>query len=507
MPIGAFRLNSIAKYLAPSAPPARTALTWTAVGNAQIDTAQSKFDGSSALFDANGDYLSNSGNNAIWSYDANQDFTWEMWWRSPTSTAFNGALFNNPGAMMLYVTTDAGNWKYAVWNGAGNNYVVSSALTITANTWYHVAFTRSGGDMKLWHNGTQVGSASGLSGAIPSSNGALIGMYSNTFYMNGWIDELRISKGIARYTTTFTPSTTSFTNDQYTSTLLHFTAPDASTIFVDDATASLVSATGGAETAVTISGTNYKVHTFTSSGTFIVSGGGNVEILLVGGGAAGYGSNANYHTGGGGGGGQVRNLSNILTTAQAYTITVGATQSTNGNNGNPSIALGNTSQGGNGYNGGNSNTSAGGYGGGGDTSSGSAITRGTGTQNGGTGIADSITYMAYGGGGGSNAAVGGNATHTNGTTTGTGGAGATGVAVTDFSSTGTIYYGAGGGGGIESSSGSGGTGGTGGGGNGGKFNGATPTAGTANTGSGGGGMGRNNGAAGGSGIVIIRYPV
>ncbi len=212
----------------------RTQITWATYGNAQIDTAQSKFGSASGLFDGNGDYLESTGNNSIWSYDANQDITWECWWRSPTATApVIGALFNNPGSMMLYLTNVSGNWVYAQWSGS-NNYVTSSALTISANTWYHAAFTRQGGTMKLWHNGTEVGTAGGLSGAISASNGALIGNYVNAYWLNAHIDELRISKGICRYTSNFTPSTSAFVNDANTTLLMHFEGSDGSTTFTDD---------------------------------------------------------------------------------------------------------------------------------------------------------------------------------------------------------------------------------------------------------------------------------
>ena len=76
-----------------------------------------------------------------------------------------------------------------------------------------------------------------------------------------------------------------------------------------------MSATGG---TVTTDG-NYKVHSFTSSGSFVVTGSGTVEYLVIGGGGGGAGK-----YGGGGGAGAYRTASNFSVSTQTYTITVGA---------------------------------------------------------------------------------------------------------------------------------------------------------------------------------------
>ncbi len=134
------------------------------------------------------------------------------------------------------------------------------------------------------------------------------------------------------------------------------------------------SATGGTITTYTSSGVNYKVHTFTSSGTLtVVSGYTNVDFLIVAGGGAG-----GYSLGGGGGGGGVISGTNYTLTENAdLTITIGAgatgpTSSNNVNDGNDSQIQGtginfkaHGGGGGGGYNGstpGNSGGSGGGQG-------------------------------------------------------------------------------------------------------------------------------------------------
>ena len=242
------------------------------------------------------------------------------------------------------------------------------------------------------------------------------------------------------------------------------------------------SATGG---TITTSG-SYKIHTFTASGTFTVSGPpGTVEYLVIGGGGGG----GNDLTGGGGAG-AYKTANGLAVTAQAYTITIGgggaagATSTASGSQGVSSVFSTITSIGGGG----------GGYNTGEDGGSGGGTVNGTaGSGSGGTiGNNGSIGTGGLGGGGGGAGTAG---------TTTVGGAG------TASSITGSSVTRAGGAGGGGSSSNAGGTGG----GGAGAYSGVSSVAGTANTGSGGGGGsqygGYQAGAAGGSGIVIIRYTV
>jgi len=284
-------------------------------------------------------------------------------------------------------------------------------------------------------------------------------------------------------------------------------------------TATFVAATGG---TVTCCG-NYKIHTFTGPGTFTVTSAGNpqgsttVDYLVVAGGASG-GKGAN-HGGGGGAGGYRESVPSpaawtasplanpggaLPVSVQGYPITVGGggaavcSPGTNGNPGNSSIFSTITSAGGGGAGRypANPGLSGGSGGGGGGGDGGAPGTGGTGNtpptsppqgSNGGNGTCGSL--MAGGGGA---TAVGQNAPGP-----AAGGAGAT----SSINGTPTARAGGGGGGG-SSTAGPGGSGG----GGAGQAGGGPVTAGTANTGGGGGGQGTGpTSAAGGSGIVIVRY--
>lgn len=292
---------------------------------------------------------------------------------------------------------------------------------------------------------------------------------------------------------------------------------------------SFVAATGG---TITTSG-DYKIHTFTSSGTFTVTDAGSpttsnsVDYLVVAGGGGGGHIGAAQGAGAGGGAGGFRqSFPNPATggfpvSVTSYPITVGGggtggvfPPSSNGGDGSNSVFSTITSTGGGG--GGESVNSTpisgnnGGSGGGGGSGVSVTCPGGSGNtpsvspsqgNNGGNGFFapfPSVSDRSAGGGGGASA-VGANAN-------GDGGAGGNGTATTITGSSNTY---AGGGGGGDRSTHPGGSGGSGGGGTG-SGNDNNATDGTANTGGGGGGFGGTGGplvpaGTGGSGIVIIRY--
>ena len=295
---------------------------------------------------------------------------------------------------------------------------------------------------------------------------------------------------------------------------------------VDSLQPPYVAATGG---TITTSG-DFKIHTFTSSGTFTVTAGGTsdgsntVDYLVIGGGAGGAESVAG---GGGGAGGYRESFPNPATggtpiTAQAYPITVGSGGAANASGAN-SVFSSITSAGGGVGGGYLANGTAGGSGGGGggtDGNSSSSTTGGAGNTppvspsqgNSGGSTSTFPTGVLGGSGGGGIGSVGSNAP--TGPNSGSGAAGGNGTASSINASPVTRAGGGGGGNrsydGPSSGGGAGGAAGPGGGGAGGGTNTNQGGDGTANTGGGGGGKGFGSFSpggtgAGGSGLVIIRY--
>jgi hypothetical protein len=264
----------------------------------------------------------------------------------------------------------------------------------------------------------------------------------------------------------------------------------------------------------------YWYHTFGATQTFTPTASLTADILTIAGGGQGGGGN-----GAGGGAGGLVYLSSQSLTAQNYTITIGAGGSggvtnniggsgSNSQFGSLTAAIG--GGGGGGFDANSTGANGGSGGGGGSYSSSSAsLGGGTGSQggNGGSGNTANLgNYPYHSGGGGGAGGAGANATNL---VCGNGGIGSStysswGLATkTGQLSSGTYYYAGGGGGGGDKGSGTTtfGTGGFGGGGVGGSPQGDAAK-GLANTGGGGGGEGGGGaGATGGSGIVIVRYPI
>ncbi len=223
----------------------RTAKTITAGGNAQVDTAQSKFGGASALFDGTNDYLSIPSNNDF--AFGTGDFTIEYWMRPNTLVSFDTSFdARSAGEVAPVIYTEGTTLKY----GRGNTEVIAGG-TLSTGTWYHVAVSRSGTSTKLFLNGTQVGSTYTDTGNYVNIATVYIGsLRGGSGSFDGHIDEVRVSKGIARYTSNFTAPTAAFANDANTVLLLHMNGTDASTTFTDDntnRTAVTVTAVGNAQ--------------------------------------------------------------------------------------------------------------------------------------------------------------------------------------------------------------------------------------------------------------------
>ena len=177
------------------------------VGNAQISTAQNKFGSGSMYFDGNGDklFIPSSPNFAF----GTGDFTVEAW-------VYLNAI---PSALTYPPIFEVGANFYVNFRGNGSvaltdNAVVyaQSSSSLVINTWYHVAVVRASGSSKVYINGaggTAVACTVSFTQDTASIGGGGNGAGS-PFYLNGYIDDLRITKGIARYTSNFTSPTSAF---------------------------------------------------------------------------------------------------------------------------------------------------------------------------------------------------------------------------------------------------------------------------------------------------------
>jgi hypothetical protein len=117
-------------------------------------------------------------------------------------------------------------------NGA---FVLTSNNTHTNNAWNHLAISRASGVTRFFLNGVVSTNTYSDTTDYGSTKPLVIGaQYNGTTAFAGYIDEFRVTKGVARYTTTFTPSTTAFANDSDTVLLIHADGTNGSTTITDD---------------------------------------------------------------------------------------------------------------------------------------------------------------------------------------------------------------------------------------------------------------------------------
>jgi hypothetical protein len=175
------------------------------VGNAQIDTAIKKYGTGSVKFDGNGDELLVKEQAESLTFGTG-DFTVEFW---------------------VYLDSVSGTQDLIDWRNAGGNqgnyitlYTNANTLyffvngnllngTVSSSAWQHIALTKENSTTRLFINGSQSGSdLSDSTSYLKPQNGYLhVGGLNGSVPLDGYMDDLRITKGVARYTANFTPPT------------------------------------------------------------------------------------------------------------------------------------------------------------------------------------------------------------------------------------------------------------------------------------------------------------
>jgi hypothetical protein len=176
--------------------------TVTAVGNAQISTAQSKFGGASIAFDGSGDYLTTPDLDSFY-YPA--DFTIEFWYRFSSVPSGSDQYFYSQrvdGNNFFFITATSTQIVFSALDVESSQILAST--THNNSSWVHLALVRNGNTITIYKDGLSIGSTTKT---IAFSNLAApvdIGRWSgNGLFFNGYIDDLRITKGVARYTSNF----------------------------------------------------------------------------------------------------------------------------------------------------------------------------------------------------------------------------------------------------------------------------------------------------------------
>lgn len=186
--------------------------TVTAYGNAQITILQSKFGGAAAYFDGAGDCLDGGSDWLSAGQFGTGSFTFECWVYAVGAPNNNQVIWttnNYPSSTGLFLTYSAGNSNSLSVN-CGTTALIVAVGGWSYNAWHHVAVVRSGTTLYLFVDGINQGSTTWNNNC--SDGLRYIGRPSDTdnYAFQGYLDDIRITKGVARYTANFTPPTETF---------------------------------------------------------------------------------------------------------------------------------------------------------------------------------------------------------------------------------------------------------------------------------------------------------
>jgi hypothetical protein len=180
--------------------------TITAYGNATQSSDQSKWGGKSIYLDGSGDYLTIPVSSAF--EFGTSDFSIEFWARLSSGNNWQrviglGQGANAAGPYTAWSVALSGNYV-RFYRFDDNEYLYDANVQLSQAQWYHIAVTRASGVLKIFVDGTEVGSWSGVNGVSlnrrnedPVYIGRVIGGMGDA-YFSGYIDDLRVTKGVAR---------------------------------------------------------------------------------------------------------------------------------------------------------------------------------------------------------------------------------------------------------------------------------------------------------------------
>ena len=178
-------------------------------GNSKLSSTQKKF-GSTSLFTgtSDNDHVEVDSDDTNFLELGTGDFTLEFWlyWDGVTGyqTVFDNGYGSGSTAGSWMIQTDNGNGRLKWYHNGG--LLVTEGSDPTASTWLHYAIVRSSGTLKIYRNGIQTASASTSNAYFTPDKLSIGARNAGTYPFDGYLDEIRITKGIARYSGSDTSS-------------------------------------------------------------------------------------------------------------------------------------------------------------------------------------------------------------------------------------------------------------------------------------------------------------
>lgn len=185
-----------------------------AYGSATQSATQSKFGGKSIFLNSATDYLTVP-NSSDFEFGSGS-FTVD-WWEYRTSAVNNAVvLCRDSNSVTPFIIGYTNNeWQYAYMSSNGTSWDIASAKRmgfIRLNTWVHYALVRSGSNFYTFQNGALVDSWTSSAALKASTSALYVGRRGTGYNFSGYIDELRVSKGTARWVNPFTPPISAYSS-------------------------------------------------------------------------------------------------------------------------------------------------------------------------------------------------------------------------------------------------------------------------------------------------------
>jgi hypothetical protein len=187
--------------------------TFTVSGNTVTSSLTKKYGNGSIRFNGSPDQMSISSPSSDFSMGTG-NFTWEFWFKSSQTSAYATIICKewvvNPytGGVTVFLNGATGRLEVWVADYSVNGYFLSANVGgHTNDAWHHFAWVRSGNTHKMYLDGNEVASNTYAGSVSTSTKQLTIGndiTWPPRHYI-GYLDDLRITKGVARYTENFTP--------------------------------------------------------------------------------------------------------------------------------------------------------------------------------------------------------------------------------------------------------------------------------------------------------------
>jgi hypothetical protein len=270
MPIGAFRLNGISRYLAPAVswPLNRYGGEIQVTGSASLNTTNKRFGTASGNFTSGGYITYKQFNSSAFSSGGN--YTIEFWIMLPAAVTGQKTLFTVAGSGgSVSLRPQGGNVYDIEYTFQGENWNTNggASQTFTYGTWYHCAIVRytSGPTTNIFFNGSRKSNRTATH-TNPFGTGTSDDLLINSGENLVYLDEIRLSN-TSRYanSATYTIPSAAFSNDSNTRLLMHMDGTNGSNQFTDDNSLSLVF-----NSSSVIAGTSATSTTFTAQVNDIV---------------------------------------------------------------------------------------------------------------------------------------------------------------------------------------------------------------------------------------------